>query len=154
MKYTKQILEDAAKKAKSVTEVMRIVNCPISGGGHNHISRKIKEYGIDTSHFQSSVAGMLEGAKRRVENTRKCANEILMFSTRDKRVHGNILTRALREIGREYKCEKCNINSYNNLPITLEVDHKDGNWRDNRKKISGFCVLTATHKQKLLIEKI
>lgn len=140
MKYTKQILEDAVKKSKSVTEVMRIVNSPMSGGCHCHISKKIKEYGIDTSHFQSSVAGMIESAKKRVENKRKTADSILVHSSIDKRIKTRILNRALRDIGREYKCEKCKINSYNGLPITLEIDHIDGDWKNNtRENLRYLC---------------
>jgi hypothetical protein len=43
MKYTKEILEDAVKKSTSVMDVLRNINCPMSGGGHSHISRKLKK---------------------------------------------------------------------------------------------------------------
>jgi len=32
------------------------------------------------------------------------------------------------------KCSECGINEYNNKPITLEVDHKDGNYTNNSIK--------------------
>jgi len=45
----------------------------------------------------------------------------------------NWVRRVLREkFGN--KCSECGINEYNNKPITLEVDHKNGNHLDNTIK--------------------
>lgn len=36
----------------------------------------------------------------------------------------------------EYKCNCCNINSWNGLPITLEIEHKDGDtWNNIRENL-------------------
>lgn len=131
MKYTKELLESAAKQSTSVAEVMRIINCPMSGGGHSHISNKLKKYGIDTSHFSSNVEGMLRAAQKRANATKKKPEEILCVSSSEKRIVRKYLHRALQQIGREYKCERCQISSYNDCPITLEVDHINGDWKDN-----------------------
>ncbi|WP_269453073.1 HNH endonuclease signature motif containing protein [Yinghuangia sp. ASG 101] len=46
---------------------------------------------------------------------------------------GQRLRRALAEIGREYKCTTCGIRgTWNGQPITLAVDHINGDWRDHR----------------------
>lgn len=132
MKYTKEILEDAVKKSTSVMDVLRNINCPISGGGHCHISRKLKKYNIDTSHFYSSVAHLIKIAQRSAILRRRSATDILILSSIERRIPAHVLKRALNEIKIEYKCQKCKINSYDSMPITLEVDHINGNWQDNR----------------------
>ena len=40
------------------------------------------------------------------------------------------IRKVLTEI-KGYKCECCGISSYNNKPLTLQVDHKDGNAGNN-----------------------
>jgi Zn finger protein HypA/HybF involved in hydrogenase expression len=132
MKYTKEILEDAVKKSSSVTDVLRNINCPMSGGGHSHISRKLKKYNIDTSHFYSSVAHLIKTAQRSAILRRRSATDILTLSSIERRIPARVLKRALDEMKIEYKCQKCKINSYDSMPITLEVDHINGNWQDNR----------------------
>lgn len=134
VKYTREILENAAKHSTSVTEVMQIINCPMSGGGHGHISNKLKKYGIDTSHFKSSVQQLIEGNQKRANAIKKKPEQILCVSSSENRIKRKYLHRALQQIGREYKCERCKISSYNNCQITLEVDHINGDWKDNRSE--------------------
>jgi 5-methylcytosine-specific restriction endonuclease McrA len=42
----------------------------------------------------------------------------------------SIVARYLKEY-KGYKCESCNIDEWNNIPITLEIDHIDGNSSNN-----------------------
>ncbi|WP_416900860.1 hypothetical protein [Micromonospora echinospora] len=44
-------------RARNVTEVMRLLGVRISGGSHAHISRQLKRFGIDTSHFTGRASG-------------------------------------------------------------------------------------------------
>ncbi|MEV6365679.1 HNH endonuclease [Micromonospora musae] len=50
-KYSPTALAEAAAGARSITEVMRLLGVRVSGGSHAHISRQLKRFGIDTSHF-------------------------------------------------------------------------------------------------------
>ncbi|MFG1882865.1 hypothetical protein [Micromonospora sp. NPDC049102] len=45
-KYTPELLAEAAAAAH-----MRLLGVRVSGGSHAHISRQLKRFGIDTSHF-------------------------------------------------------------------------------------------------------
>lgn len=38
-----------------------------------------------------------------------------------------------------YKCSECGVSEWNNKPITLEVEHKDGKWDNNTS--SNLCLL-------------
>jgi hypothetical protein len=51
IKYTKEILEPIIKECICVSDVMRKLGLRQSGGSHSYLSKKIKECGIDASHF-------------------------------------------------------------------------------------------------------
>src|SRR5262252_2070924 len=51
-KYTRELLTEAAANSISIAGVLRYLEIPIDGGNHAHISRKLKQLGIDTSHFK------------------------------------------------------------------------------------------------------
>lgn len=50
-KYTKEILTEAVVNSTSVAGVLRYLGLRNTGGGHSHISSRIRKFGIDTSHF-------------------------------------------------------------------------------------------------------
>ena len=50
-KYTKENLEPLIKDCKSIADLIRKLNLKCSGGSHSHLSKQIKKYNIDTSHF-------------------------------------------------------------------------------------------------------
>jgi len=50
-RYTKDLLADAAAHATSYSDVLRYLGVPLRSGSYSHIAKKIKEFGIDTSHF-------------------------------------------------------------------------------------------------------
>lgn len=92
------------------------------------ISRSIKSFGIDTSHFRlynpSSHA-----------NRRRLPEEILvLLADGSPRVRPPLLTRALIESGVPYECALCGCDgTWQGMPLTLEVDHVDGDYLDNRR---------------------
>src|SRR6516162_2073844 len=51
-KYTREVLSEAVANSISVAGVLRYLEIPLAGGTHAHISRKLKQLGIDTSHFK------------------------------------------------------------------------------------------------------
>ncbi len=128
MKYTKEVLEEAVKQSFSVSGVLRKLG--ITGGGsHGYITRRIKEFCIDTSHFKKN-GEHLKGC-----NPKKPWQEVLILKLNTRRTQGSQLRKALVEMGREYKCENplCSIkNEWLGCKLVLDVDHINGNWQDNR----------------------
>ena len=49
--YTRELLAEAVANSTSVNGVVRYLGLRQAGGTHTHISRRLKHYGIDTSHF-------------------------------------------------------------------------------------------------------
>ncbi len=127
MKHTKEKLEVAVKNSKSIAGVLRHLGINQSGGSNSHISTRIKKFEIDISHFTGQAWN-----KGTTSTKRKTAKQILV-SDPEYRLKGYLLVRALLEMGIDYKCVECNIsNLYNNKKLTLQVDHINGNWKDNR----------------------
>jgi hypothetical protein len=130
MKYTKELLEELVKKSFSIAQVIRSLGIKPAGGNHYHISKKIKMYGIDTSHFTRKGLN-----KEKIPFNKKSWEDILIKSNKRRKEDTNILRRALIESGRKYKCEKCGIgNIWNNEKLCIQIDHINGDCLNNTKE--------------------
>ncbi|WP_431930773.1 HNH endonuclease [Micromonospora sp. RP3T] len=129
-RYSPELLAATAAQAHSVTEVMRLLGVRISGGSHAHISRQLKRFGVDTSHF-TGQAHNKGGRGVRLPVTALLTNR----PEGSRRVAGHRLKRALRAIGLPEECEACGIGAtWQGAPLTLHVDHINGDFLDNRPR--------------------
>jgi predicted RNA-binding Zn-ribbon protein involved in translation (DUF1610 family) len=130
-KYTKELLTEAAASSISIADVLRYLQIPIAGGTHAHISRRLKQLGIDTSHFLGQAH-----MRNQPSAWRLTPEQVLVVrSPGSPRPKPHVLRRALRESGVPYACEACGIEArWNGEPIVLHVDHVNGDWLDNRKE--------------------
>lgn len=130
-KWTREILEPVVAMSTSVNEVLRQLGLDAVGGHHTNIARRIKVYGLDTSHFTPVV----RTERMRHNQRRRTAEEILVedSSAHAKRTPSSRLKRAMSEVGFDERCALCGIDPvWLGEPLPLEVDHVDGNWRNNR----------------------
>ncbi|MFE5709712.1 HNH endonuclease signature motif containing protein [Streptomyces sp. NPDC056501] len=133
MRWTREVLAPVVAVSTSVNEVVRRLGLDCVGGHQANIARRIKAHAIDTSHFTSAgpAVRMRHGGRRRP------AEEILAenTSTHARRIPGQRLKKAMQELGHEERCALCGIEAmWMGCPLPLEVDHIDGNWRDNRRE--------------------
>lgn len=131
MKYDQRILEEMVKKASSFSDLVRLLGAnPHSGGVRSHLKKKLREFGIDYSHFLGQAWNQgLRSCKR------KTPNEILIKNTTKTRIKADLLRRALTELGIKEKCRECGLSeTWNQLPIQLHVDHLNGEYWDNRQE--------------------
>ena len=131
-KYTKTMLMEAANNSYSIAEVMRKLGIRTGGGSYNLIKRRLVEFGIDASHFRGkgwNIERRLTG-----DPDRRTPEQILVYQHEHfKTEPTRFLRRALLEIGREPKCVLCGLGSeWNDRPLTLQIDHINGDKRDNR----------------------
>ena len=126
-KYTKELLAEVVARSNSTAEVLRRLDLAQAGGTHAHISRTIKAFGIDTSHFGSKPYP--NGARQR----RLTAEHILVRRPPgSRRQKPRLLMRALLESGRPYRCAICAVDgTWLGAPLRLEVDHIDGDYQNN-----------------------
>lgn len=131
VRWTREVLQAAVSASTNMCEVLRRLGLEVVGGHHTHISRRIKAYGIDTSHFTPVV----RTERQRYNQRRRAAAEILVEDTsvHARRIPSSRLKRAIRELGLDERCALCGIKLvWLGEPLPLEVDHIDGNWRNNR----------------------
>ena len=129
--YAKEVLEAAVAESTSIAGVLRTLGIPLSGGMHAHISRRLKHFEIDTSHFLG------QGHRRGQPSlNRLSADQVLVLRPRgSNRAKPLALRRALREAGVPYRCAECGLaGEWQGKPLTLHVDHIDGNYEDCRRE--------------------
>ncbi|MYQ45412.1 HNH endonuclease [Streptomyces sp. SID4985] len=128
VKWTREILEQAVGSSTNMCEVLRHLGLGVVGGHHTHISRRIKAYGIDTSHFRLPT--------RRGKPWRPRTPGALLVEQPAggaRRIPGDRLKWAMTVVGVPERCAGCGIEPmWRGRHLPLEVDHIDGNWRDNR----------------------
>ena len=96
-----------------------------AGGTHAHVSRRIREYGLDTSHFVRSRGGV-----RKPLDVEAILTPIPFGSPRRKPEQ---LRRALLHLGVAPQCQLCGVGRiWRGTALTLHVDHIDGDFHNNR----------------------
>ena len=131
-KYTKEILEPLVAESVSVSEVLRKLGKRQTGSIATHLSKVIKKFEIDTSHFLGQRANCGENHKGGPK--KKGWKEVLVLREGDRRQDAYRLRRALVESGRPYECEECKTSDWNGKELKLQVDHKNRNWLDDRPR--------------------
>ncbi|MGW4228708.1 HNH endonuclease signature motif containing protein [Streptomyces sp. NPDC004980] len=127
LRWTKEVLQEAVASSTTMCEVLRRLGLEVVGGQHTHISRRVRALGIDTSHFATP--------SRNDEVRRRRPEELLVDQgqTHARRMPGERLKRAMIAMGVAEHCARCGTGSvWRGRPLPLEVDHIDGNWRNNQ----------------------
>ena len=135
----KEDVEKAVIGSVSVRDVMRKLGyTTFAGGVHSWLQRKIKVWGIDTSHMLGRRANC--GPNRKGGARRKTAADILIYHADGQRQKAIQLRRALDEIERSYVCSGCGIGDWLGKKLMLEVDHKDGDYQnDEEENLEYLC---------------
>ncbi|MEV6051133.1 HNH endonuclease [Streptomyces sp. NPDC052107] len=122
VKWTREVLEGAVAASTNMREVLRHLGLEVVGGHHTHISRRIKAYG---THQRGKTC---TGRAKRPEG-------VLVKHDGRRRTRTRLLRRALREVGVPEQCAECGVGpEWLGWPMTLEVDHINGDWSDDRRE--------------------
>ncbi len=106
---------------------------PYSGGGYRTIKNYIIKYHINLDKFE--VLKKQETSSRTKKLGKSCVKYTAenIFQKHDICIDNETLKKfILRDNLLSYRCNECNIGDvYNNKPITLQLDHKDGDRLNN-----------------------
>lgn len=128
MKFTREQLQEAVNNSISMRGVLRYLGIKLTGGSQSHWKNRLKTLEIDTSHFTGQASN-----KGKVSTRRRSASEILVLRPEGGRAEAKKLVRALIESGVEHKCKICEQPpEWMGHPLTLDVDHINENWLDDR----------------------
>lgn len=133
MSRKSQISDDSLKEAvlnsNSIMEVLRFLGLREAGGTHSHYRNRIKKLGLDTSHF----TGKAVNKNKTFIEKQKTPEQILVERDKGTRAKAKQLTRALIASGVKHECSKCaQPPTWLGFPLTLDVDHINENWLDDR----------------------
>lgn len=133
-RYTDDQLRQAYKENITTKGVLESLGLCVSSYWYNKVRERAKELGIDDSHLSpESVLGNI-GRMRGLANKLHW-KDVLVLRSSNIRQHAHRLRRAMIESGIPYTCSRCPIvDMWNGNPIRLEINHKNGNKLDDRRK--------------------
>lgn len=112
-KFTEEQIRDAVRASYSIADVCRELGLIPAGGNYRSMKQRISRYDIDVSHFK--------GQSWRKEEYSDTPN--LKISIKKK---------LIRERG--HQCQNCKNKTWFEVPITLELEHVDGNNSNNSEE--------------------
>lgn len=127
--YSTQQLAEAVAASTSFAGVLRHLGLPQAGGTQAHLARRIRADGLDTGHFLG------QAHRRGTASGRRLSSEavLVLRPPGASRVKTQLLRRALVEGGVPHACSACGLEpTWQGRPLTLVVDHVNGDWLDNR----------------------
>ena len=145
-KYTKKQLKDAVVSSTSMRQVLIQLGVAPFGGNYDVLRNALKHFNLDTSHFRGQAwnKGLSTGPKQPIE--KYLSNEIEIQSYKLK-------NRLPKEAIFKHKCSNCRRTTWIGKPIPLELDHINGNNKDNNlENLRLLCpnchALTPTYRSK------
>jgi hypothetical protein len=125
-------LRRAVEGATSIAETLRALGWePYDSRLRAQLRRWVDEDGLDTSHF----LGQAHGRGGPGTTPRRRAEDILVRHGSTRRTRTHLLRRALLEVGVPEECAECGTGpEWLGKPMTLEVDHINGDWSDDRRE--------------------
>jgi 5-methylcytosine-specific restriction endonuclease McrA len=123
LKVTDEQIKTAVSTSFSYSETLRKLGYSTSGSLCNMLKKHINRLQIDTKHFQRNKAA--------IEKTRLSISNIL--TKRNTRLHISHKRRLIEAGLLSNECSSCGIGpEWNGKPITLQVDHINGDCYDHR----------------------
>lgn len=131
MKYSKENLEKHVKDCITISDLVRKIknSDTISPSSINLVSKKLKEYQIDTSHF----IGSLKSVDNLLHECKSYIDVLVHDESKVNRTKRSLLLKSIEAEGSlKYLCSLCGNNGIHlNKPLLLQIDHIDGNWKNN-----------------------
>ncbi|SCK54699.1 HNH endonuclease [Streptomyces sp. WMMB 714] len=125
-------LRRAVARSRNYADVLRAMGMRVDEVNRRRVRRSTARLGLDTGHFESRSRRTVP----RPPQPRRIARDVLRIRPEGMpRVNHERLRRALDEVGVVYACAQCgNPGEWAGARLTLQIDHINGEWRDNRRE--------------------
>jgi hypothetical protein len=122
-KYSKEFLEEIVLRSVCMWDVVEFSNVKKQEGNYTYISKLVKKFKIDTSHFVDQRGG----------NRKEKGLDEYLVDGKFLTLNGNRLKEKLYKAGlKSRKCEMCSQGEeWNGKKISLILDHIDGDRKNN-----------------------
>ena len=122
--YVKEQIFEIIKKSTSKAQVLEKMSLACKGGNYKCLDKFVEKYNLDISHFlgQAIHKGKLFGPKRAIEDYLDNNFFIQSYKLKNK---------LLKEDVFEHMCSVCGRSRWEGQIIPLELDHINGNHKDN-----------------------
>ena len=128
-RYTDKQFEEAVRESISWAGVLKKLGLVAAGGNYSSAQGRAKKLHLGTDHFLGQ--GHLKG-KTHNWGKKMSLKEALVKNS-PYASSGHLRSRLIKEGIFEEECSECKLTEWRGKPITLELDHKNGDRRDNRK---------------------
>lgn len=129
---TNEQIQQIANRVYSSAEMCRELNICDNGGNSTRLRLYLNNHKIDLSHW----TGQLWSKDKTVlddQRLRKDKSSELIFTENSNASPSYVRKLLIKRQLKQYKCEQCNItNIWNDKPISLQLDHINGNRKDHR----------------------
>ena len=150
-KYTENELREAIKNSASIRQVLLKLGVAAFGGNYQTFKKATKHFEIDISHFTGR--GWNKGNHQSKRETKDYLSNKFPISSHKLRL------RLLKEGTFKHQCSNCKRKNWMGSPVPLELDHIDGNNKDNNlSNLRLLCpnchALAPTYRSKNRTDKI
>ena len=127
-KLSPEELQNLLNTHNTYREILDKLNVRASCGNYKTLNIVIKHYELDLTNItQNRHKKIVENGKKMRKTDADIFSPLSTFNNRF------FIKKRLLDKGWEYKCCECGItNFYNNKPISLQLDHINGIYNDNR----------------------
>jgi 5-methylcytosine-specific restriction endonuclease McrA len=106
-------------------QVLLKLNVAAYGGNYDVLRKAINHFKLDTSHFTGQAWNKGKSLPSRVSTGKYLLNKLPIQSYK-------LRNRLLKEGYFKHRCSRCKNTKWLDQPVPLELDHKNGNNKDNR----------------------
>jgi 5-methylcytosine-specific restriction endonuclease McrA len=129
--WTEEHLTEAVRQSHSFCEAIRKLGLRPVGGNYESIKKNIARMNLDTSHFNND--DMIAPLRKR--HARVAISDDEAFRKDGTWIGSRLRKRVLKLGFIPYACALCgNPGTHCGKPLTLHLDHENGNHRDCRKE--------------------
>ena len=145
-KYSEKQLIEAVRNSTSMRQVLQKLGVAPYGGNYDVLRKAIKFYNLKTPHFTGQAWNKGKSLPPKQPINKYLKNEVPIQSYKLK-------NRLLKEGIFKHECSNCIQTIWLDQPIPLELDHINGNNKDNRlQNLRLLCpnchALTPTYRSK------